>query len=121
MAGRQMTVTSGSRLTAKPRVTRSADTLFRFAAAGCASVVLILLAGMLVRTTWSATPPFRPAGIGFVTQNDWYPTAGHFRALSLIFGTFLTSVTALLFALPLSLLLSPLLSQSPPPPLLPAL
>jgi phosphate transport system permease protein len=110
-----MTVTSVSRLTAKPRVTRSADTLFRFAAAACASVVLILLAGMLVRTTWSATPAFRHAGIGFVTQNDWYPTAGHFGALSLIFGTLLTSVIALVIAVPVALLIALYVSEVAPP------
>ena len=106
-----MTVTSASRLAARPRATRLADTLFRFAAAGCASVVLILLAGMLVRTTWSATPAFRQAGIGFITQNDWYPTAGHFGALSLIFGTLLTSAIALVLAVPVAVLIALYVSE----------
>src|SRR5260221_13535409 len=95
-----MTVTSASRLAARPRATRLADRLFRFAAAGCASVVLVLLAGMLVRTTWSATPAFRQGGIGFITQNDWDPTTGHLGALSLIFGTLLTSLIAVVLAVP---------------------
>jgi phosphate transport system permease protein len=85
--------------------------LFRFAAGGCASIVLILLAGMLIRTTWSAWPAFQQSGMGFVTSNNWNPNTNHFGALSFIFGTLVTAVIALVLAVPVSMLIAMYLSE----------
>lgn len=94
---------------------RPADALFRFAAAACASIVLILLAGMLVRTTWAAWPAFQHSGIGLVTSNDWNPNIGHFGGLSFIYGTLVTSVIALVLAVPVSILIALFVSEVAPP------
>jgi phosphate transport system permease protein len=66
---------------------------------------------MLVRTTWSAWPAFRHSGIGFVTQNRWYPNVGHFGGLSFIYGTLVTSVIALVLAVPVSILIAVFLTE----------
>jgi phosphate transport system permease protein len=110
-----MIATAGSRLAASPGARRLPDTLFRFAAAACASIVLILLAGMLIRTTWAAMPAFRVSGISFVTSNDWNPYLLHFGALSLIYGTLLTSAIALVLAVPLAVLIALFVSEVAPP------
>ena len=40
-------------------------------------------------------------GLGFLTGTDWDPSNGHFGALPFIYGTVLTSVLALIIAVPL--------------------
>jgi phosphate transport system permease protein len=94
---------------------RPADYLFRFASAACASIVLILLAGMLIRTTWAAWPAFHHSGIGLLTSNNWNPNTNSFGGLSFIYGTLLTSVIALLLAVPVSILIALFVSEVAPP------
>src|SRR5229473_2358831 len=110
-----MTVLSADRPATRGKRAPSGDTFFRFGAACCASIVLILLAGMLVRTTWAAMPAFRHSGIGFVTGNDWNPNVGHFGGLSFIYGTLLSSIIALVLAVPVSVLIAVFLSEVAPP------
>lgn len=110
-----MTAFPASRLAAGRQRGRFADTLFRFTAIACASIVLILLAGMLIRTTWAAWPAFQHGGIGIVTSNHWNPNTNSFGGLSFIFGTLVTSVVALLIAVPISLLIALFVSEVAPP------
>jgi phosphate transport system permease protein len=93
---------------------RPADTLFRFAAGACASIVLILLAGMLIRTTWAAWPAFSHSGISIVTSNNWNPNLNQFGGLSFIYGTLVTSVIALVLAVPVSVLIALFLTEVAP-------
>jgi len=65
-------------------------------------LVLLVLAYMVISTTGTALPVFREEGISFVTSSDWNPSAGQFGALAFIYGTVLTSVIALVIAVPLS-------------------
>jgi phosphate transport system permease protein len=105
-----MTVLSAGRLVTR----RPADTLFRFTTAACASIVLILLAGMLIRTTWSAWPAFSHSGIGIITSNTWNPNLSQFGGLSFIYGTLVTSVIALVLAVPVSVLIALFLTEIAP-------
>jgi len=108
-----MTSILAGRLTAKQRG-RPADILFRFAASACASIVLILLAGMLIRTTWAAWPAFRHSGLGLVTSNNWNPNLNDFGGLSFIYGTLVTSIIALILAVPVSVLIALFVSEVAP-------
>src|SRR5215472_6862672 len=105
-----MTTTTVGRLVAR----RPADTLFRFGTAACASIVLLLLAGMLIRTTWAAWPAFAHSGIGIVTSNDWNPNISKFGGLSFIYGTLVTSIIALILAVPVSVLIALFLTEAAP-------
>src|SRR5580704_15536 len=109
-----MTALSAGRLAASKHG-RPADSLFRFAAAGCASIVLILLAGMLIRTTWAAWPAFQHSGASIVTSNKWNPTLSQFGGLSFIYGSLVTSVIALILAVPVSVLIALFVSEVAPP------
>jgi len=108
-----MTSILAGRLAAKQRG-RPADILFRFAASACASIVLILLAGMLIRTTWAAWPAFRHSGLGLVTSNNWNPNLNDFGGLSFIYGTLVTSIIALILAVPVSVLIALFVSEVAP-------
>src|SRR5260370_33715595 len=109
-----MTVLSPGRLAATRQPRRPADILFRFTTAACASIVLLLLAGMLIRTTWSAWPAFSHSGIGFITSNNWNPNLSKFGGLSFIYGTLVTSVIALVLAVPASVLIALFLTEVAP-------
>lgn len=106
-------------ITERPRATqqrgRLADVVFKYAAVACACIVLILLAGMLIRTTIAAWPAFRHEGIGIVTSNNWNPNTNSFGGLSFIYGTLVTSVIALILAVPVSLLIALYVSEVAPP------
>jgi phosphate transport system permease protein len=110
-----MTRLTADRLEAGTRPRRSADPLFRYGAAGCASVVLLLLGGMLIRTTWAAWPAFQHSGIGLVTGTTWNPAAGQFGGLPFIYGTLVTSAIALLIGVPVAVLIALFLSEVAPP------
>jgi phosphate transport system permease protein len=110
-----MTRLAVDRLDAGTRPRRSADPLFRYGAAGCASIVLLLLGGMLIRTTWAAWPAFQHSGIGLVTGTTWNPTAGQFGGLPFIYGTLVTSAIALLLGVPVAVLIALFLSEVAPP------
>ena len=65
-----------------------------------ASVALILLA-ILVTVGQGASDAFRQFGLGFITRSDWNPVDDTYGALTAIYGTLITSLLALLVAVPL--------------------
>ena len=69
---------------------------------------------MLVRTTWSAWPAFSHSGIGIITSNTWNPNLSQFGGLSFIYGTLVTSVIALVLAVPVSVLIALFLTEIAP-------
>lgn len=82
---------------------RHADSLFATFAALCGVLVLLVLGYMVISTTGTALPVFSSQGISFVTSTEWDPGDGQFGALAFIYGTVVTSVIALVIAVPLSL------------------
>ena len=78
--------------------------------------MLILLVNnwMVVSTTGTALPVFGSQGISFVTSSEWSPSNGQFGALAFIYGTVITSVIALIIAVPLSLGVSLFLTEYSP-------
>ena len=79
------------------------DRIFKLLLTVAALAVPVLL-GFLVYELWSgADLAIRKFGFDFVTTSAWDPVAEQFGALPLIFGTLLSSLIALLIAVPLSL------------------
>jgi phosphate transport system permease protein len=79
------------------------DRIFRLLLTVAALAVPVLL-GFLVYELWSgADLAIRRFGLDFVTTSVWDPVAEQFGALPLIFGTLLSSLIALIIAVPLSL------------------
>lgn len=79
------------------------DRVFRGVALAAGLMVLAILALIAYSTTMEAWPAFSQQGISFVTTDDWVPSQGRFGALAFIYGTFLSAVIALIFAVPISL------------------
>ena len=78
------------------------DVLFFNITRAFAAITLMLLAGIVVSLTWSAMPSIREFGFGFLTSAEWNPPAERFGALIPMYGTVVTSVIALIIALPIS-------------------
>jgi len=69
-----------------------------------AALAIPVLLGFLVRELWIGSALARQrVGTDFMTSSAWDPVAEQFGALPLIFGTLVSSLLALLIAVPLSL------------------
>lgn len=79
-----------------------ADRIFGWLAKGSAYFTLILLIGILVSLTISAWPAIDKYGLGFLTSTTWDPVKEEFGGLVMIYGTLMTSLIALLIAVPVS-------------------
>lgn len=78
------------------------DTLFRNLTRLAAFGVLVLLAAILASLVMGSMPAFHAYGFGFLTSPEWDPVNDHFGALVPIVGTLVTSLIALLIAIPVS-------------------
>ncbi|MBC7954721.1 MAG: phosphate ABC transporter permease subunit PstC [Cytophagales bacterium] len=79
-----------------------ADTAFSALAHGAAWLTLALLAGIIVSLFIGAMPAIREFGLGFLTSTDWDPVQNKYGGLVMIYGTLMTSLIALVIAVPVS-------------------
>ncbi|MGZ4206248.1 MAG: phosphate ABC transporter permease subunit PstC [Actinomycetota bacterium] len=79
------------------------DRAFHASAFAAGMLVLAILALIAWATTSKAWPAFTHQGLRFVTSRNWDPNNNHFGALEFVYGTMLTSVIALVLAVPASL------------------
>jgi phosphate transport system permease protein len=79
-----------------------ADRLFSFAAHGAAWLTLSLLVGILLSLVAGAAPAIREYGLSFLWRSEWDPAADRYGGLVMIYGTLMTSVIALVIAVPVS-------------------
>jgi phosphate transport system permease protein len=78
------------------------DIVFFNVARAFAALVLIMLGGIIVSLLYGAWPAIERFGIAFLFRSEWNPPAERFGALIPIYGTLVTSVIALLIAVPVS-------------------
>ena len=79
------------------------DNSFRLLTLGAAVLVLVLLLGVVVSLFIGAWPAFREFGVGFLFSDAWSPPKDQFGAATAIYGTLVTSVIAMLIAVPVGL------------------
>lgn len=73
---------------------------FRAATLGAAVLVLAILGGVALALLVGAWPALKHFGFAFVTREVWNPVTEEFGALAPIYGTFVTSLLAMLLAVP---------------------
>lgn len=78
------------------------DLLFAVTASGLGWFVLLLLSAIIVSLFVGGLASFRVFGLDFIWSTDWNPVTQKFGAGVSIFGTLITSVLALLIAVPLA-------------------
>jgi phosphate transport system permease protein len=79
------------------------DIVFRSLTFLAALAVLILLGGVILSLIIGSLPAFRTFGLGFLVNQVWNPVTENFGALAPIYGTIVTSILALILAVPLGL------------------
>ena len=82
---------------------RTADRLFAGLTRGSAILVLILLSGVIVALVQGSSLAFKTFGLSFLTTQVWNPVDDRYGALAAIYGTVITSVIAMLIAVPVGL------------------
>jgi phosphate transport system permease protein len=93
-------VTAG--LPATRRSYQLGDAIFASLARIAGVFVLILLGSLILSLLIGGLPAFRQFGIGFIASTDWDPVQKVFGAAVSIYGTLVTSVLAMVLAVPLA-------------------
>ncbi|WP_342643394.1 phosphate ABC transporter permease subunit PstC [Rhodoligotrophos ferricapiens] len=93
------------------------DTVFRGLTYSAAVAVLVLLGGVIVALIHGSYPALRTFGLEFFTTQSWNPVTERFGALAPIYGTLVTSIIALLLAVPVGIGIAIFLTELCPMPL----
>ena len=81
----------------------SGDAVFRAILFACALLLLVIVSAMIILMASSSMLSIREFGWGFLTGVSWDPIKGQFGALPFIYGTVVSSLLALIIAVPLSI------------------
>ncbi|MEW6047259.1 MAG: phosphate ABC transporter permease subunit PstC [Bacillota bacterium] len=84
------------------RKRRAGDVAFRWLAQAAACTILALVAAMGTVLGIDAWPSLRTFGLSFALSTEWDPVRSQFGGLPFLFGTLVTSLLALLLAVPVS-------------------
>jgi phosphate transport system permease protein len=96
---------------------RSGERLFRAATLVAAILVLALLGGVAVSLLQGAWPALSHFKLAFLTREIWNPVTAQFGALAPIYGTLMTSLIAMLVAVPIGFGIAIFLTELCPRPL----
>jgi phosphate transport system permease protein len=86
----------------RSRIDARNDALFRRLLMFCALLVLAALLGAALSTLWGGREVLFGQGLHFLTSDAWDPVTNDYGALAPIFGTLVTSMIALVLAVPVS-------------------
>ncbi len=103
--------------TARARVLdrlRLGDAAFRYLTQAAAIGVLALLSGVIIALISGSLPTFSTFGFSFLTSDRWNPVTEKFGALAPIYGTLVTSLIAMLIAVPVGLMIAFFLTEMCP-------
>jgi phosphate transport system permease protein len=93
---------------------KRAEWVFRGLTVGSAGLVLILLAGVLMALCYGGWPALKTFKFGFLTHEVWNPVTDQFGALAALYGTVITSLIAMLIAVPLAFGIAVFLTETCP-------
>ena len=87
------------------------DKIFFQLTRGAAIFVLILLGSIILSLMIGAAPALKHFGLGFLVSERWNPVTENFGALAAIYGTVVTSLIAMVIAVPLGLMITLFLTE----------
>ncbi|HEY1638597.1 MAG TPA: phosphate ABC transporter permease subunit PstC [Rhizomicrobium sp.] len=90
---------------------------FRLITQAAALAVVVIFAGVIGSLLIGAWPALKTFGFGFLTTQVWNPVTEHFGALASMYGTLVTSVLAMLVAVPVGIGIAIFLTELCPGPL----
>lgn len=91
------------------------ETAFRLGAVISASIVPLILIALLITLVVSSKLSLQKFGFGFLVSTEWNPVTENFGALSAIYGTVVSTIIAMLLALPFGLIIALFLVEHAPP------
>jgi hypothetical protein len=90
---------------------RLGDVAFRHLTRAAAAAVLLILGGIIISLVWGSLPALRAFGISFLYEEVWNPVTEKFGAIAPIYGTVVTSLIAMLIAVPVGLFIALFLTE----------
>ncbi|HMJ41175.1 MAG TPA: phosphate ABC transporter permease subunit PstC [Pseudolabrys sp.] len=90
---------------------RLGDTAFRHITRAAAISVLIILSGIIFSLVYGSWPAMRAFGFSFLYEESWNPVTEKFGAIAPIYGTVVTSIIAMLIAVPVGLFIALFLTE----------
>jgi phosphate transport system permease protein len=96
------TALGGKRVSTHKRFVAT-DALFRNLTRAAAIAVLAVLFGVMLSLAEGAWPAFRTFGVSFFTTQSWNPVTEKFGAIAPIYGTLVTSLIAMVIAVPVGI------------------
>src|SRR5262245_53575083 len=90
---------------------RLGDAAFRHLTRAAALAVLVILGGIIVSLIWGSLPALRTFGLSFLYEEVWNPVTEKFGAIAPIYGTVVTSLIAMLIAVPVGLFIALFLTE----------
>ena len=90
------------------------DKAFRTVLFITAAIILLIVAAMIFMLVLNSLPTLKEYGFSFLIKRDWIPARGEFGALPFIYGTVVSSVLALIIAVPISLGIAVFLVEQAP-------
>src|SRR6266700_6819973 len=90
---------------------RLGDAAFRLLTRAAAIGVLVILGGVILSLVMGSLPALQAFGLDFLIEERWNPVTEKFGALAPIYGTIVTSLIAMLIAVPVGLLIAMFLTE----------
>ena len=87
------------------------DLIFRHLTRAAAIAVLLILSGIIISLIHGAWPALRTFGFSFLATESWNPVTNKFGAAAPIYGTIVTSLIAMLIAVPVGLFIALFLTE----------
>jgi phosphate transport system permease protein len=91
------------------------DLYFLWLTAACALVLPLIMIGIGLSLAYHSIPALRKFGLAFFVTEVWNPVTEQFGALSSIYGTLVSTVLAMLLAVPMTLAIALFLVELAPP------
>jgi phosphate transport system permease protein len=92
-----------------------ADAAFHLILLASASLILLIVSMMVFSMASNSLDSLREFGFAFLTGSEWNPILGRFGALPFIYGTVVSSLIALIIAVPFALGVAIFLVEQSPP------
>jgi phosphate transport system permease protein len=87
------------------------DRIFFQVTRAAAVIVLVILGGVIVSLVHGSLPAIKAFGPGFLFSQAWNPVTENFGALPAIYGTIVTSIIAMLIAVPVGVGIATFLTE----------
>jgi phosphate transport system permease protein len=94
---------------------RLSDAVFRALTRSAAIAVLVLLGGVMLALLVGAMLALETFGFNFVVSEAWNPVTDQFGGIAPIYGTIVTSIIAMVIAVPIGLMIALFLTELCPP------